>query len=69
MPRIYGLLDQYGAAQFFSTIDLRSGYHQMRTACEDIPKTAFRTWYRHFERLVVSSDLNISLYCLHEHSV
>ncbi|GKB25735.1 putative reverse transcriptase domain-containing protein [Tanacetum coccineum] len=53
LPRIDDLFDQLQWSQFFSKIDLRSGYHQLRVHEDDILKTVFRTRYGHFEITVM----------------
>lgn len=57
MPTIDELLNKLGRASWFLKLDLRQGFHQIRMAKEDIPKTTFQTHQGHYKMKVMSFGL------------
>ena len=53
IPRIDDILDHLGKAEFFTTLDVTSGYWHVRMHPDDVQKTAFVTTNGHYEWLVM----------------
>jgi len=57
LPTIDDLFDQLAGSTMQSKIDLRPGYHQLKTRKKDVPTIAFRIRYGHYEFLVLTFGL------------
>jgi hypothetical protein len=57
LPQIYDLFNQLQGAKYFSKIDLRSRYHQLRIKEADVQKTTFDTQYGQYEFTVMPFGL------------
>lgn len=57
IPNITDILDKLGKCQYFTTLDLSSGFHQIEMDTNDVPKTAFTVENGHYEFLRMSFGL------------
>ena len=57
LQQIDDLFDRLRCSKYYTKIDLCTWYHQLQIREEDLPKTAFRTRYGHFEYTVMSFRL------------
>ena len=61
LPRTDELLEKVRGSNLFTSLDLASGYHQIRIHDDDVPKTAFTASGEHYEFLVMPFGLTVRL--------